>query len=638
MASETPVSVSRPRALRPPRLADLVLSEPERAATPLHLPSNRRYTQSPFITDRADVVSLEEEPKERKWWKEVAVYEIYVRSFMDSNGDGMGDLKGIIQKLDYLKDLGVDVLWLTPVYKSPMHDMGYDISDYTAINPEFGTMEDWDELLSEVHKRGMRMMMDLVVNHTSHEHAWFRESRSSKDNPKRSWYFWRPPKVAEDGTKMPPNNWESVFGGSAWTYDEHTGEYYLHLFSPFQPDLNWDNPDVRGAVYDGMTFWLDKGIDGFRMDVINMISKVPELPDAPVVNEGSPYQPGSQFFINGPNVHRYLREMNDLVLSRYDIMTVGEMPGGVDPQEAVKYVATDRKELNMVFQFEHMDIDCLPGEKWLYKPWKLTDLKKIAKNWQFHLRHNDGWNSLYFENHDQPRSVSRFASDLPHDRSNAAKMLATFLCMHRGTLYMYQGQELGMTNLPTQERNAEEGKAGIEVYRDIETLRFWERVLEQRLLNNRVKIHNVGPLGGQDPYDEVDMSDVLDSLARKSRDNARTPMQWSSAPHAGFTPSSSQPWIDVNPDYVSCNAAQQSTDTTSVMNYWKQLLKYRKNSTVLVYGNFRMLDEESEDVYVVERNYRGKKVFGLCHWKGEEREWEVPADVRGRVKFVAGNY
>ncbi|KAJ3295732.1 hypothetical protein HK104_002371 [Borealophlyctis nickersoniae] len=602
---------------------------PNRAGTPPRLDC---CTRTPFATD-SRVSCVDNEITERNWWKEVTVYEVYVKSFKDSNADGRGDLKGIIEKLDYLKALGVDVIWLTPVYQSPMHDEGYDISDYKAINPEFGTMEDWDNLLAGIHKRGMKLIMDLVVNHTSHEHPWFVESRASKDNPKRSWYFWRPPKIGADGKMMEPNNWESVFGGSAWTYDPVTGEYYLHLFSPFQPDLNWDNPEVRNAVHDIMTFWLDKGIDGFRMDVINMISKDPGLPDAPIVNEGEPWQPGSQFFINGPNVHRYLREMNERVLSRYDIMTVGEMPGAVDPQEALKYVASDRKELNMVFHFEIMDIDSLPGEKWIHKPWTLTELKRIVAKWQFTLRRNDGWNSLYLENHDQPRSVSRFASDTSTERTHAAKMLATFMCLLRGTMFLYQGQELGMKNLPPE--NLEIG-----VFRDIETLRFWESVLQKRRADNKVKIHRIGPLGGIDPVDEVDMSDVLSSLAKKSRDNARTPMHWSPSPNAGFTLPSVDPWIPVNPDYTDCNVETQSPDPSSVLTYWKKLLAYRKQNILMIYGNLRLLDEGNEEVYAAERTCGRNSMFVVIHWRGGSgvKEWEVPEDVRGRVKLIIGNY
>ncbi|HET9912420.1 MAG TPA: alpha-glucosidase, partial [Anaerolineales bacterium] len=374
------------------------------------------------------------------WWKEAVVYQIYPRSFYDSNGDGIGDLRGIIQKLDYLKELGIDVVWLSPVYKSPNDDNGYDISDYQDIMDEFGTLADWEELLAEMHKRGIKLVMDLVVNHTSDEHPWFRESRKSKDNPYRDFYIWRPGK---DGRE--PNNWVSFFRGSAWQYDEQTGEYYLHLFTKKQPDLNWENPKVREEVFKMMDWWLQKGIDGFRMDVINLISKVPGLPDAPVINNDR-YQWGAQYYINGPRLMEFLTEMKQKVLSRYDILTVGETPL-VTPQDAIMIANEDTGALKMVFQFEHMDLDgqkSADPERSLV-PWKLADLKKVITRWQKGLE-NRAWNSNYLENHDQPRSVSRFGDDGRY-RVESAKLLATFVHMLQGTPYVYQGEEIGMTNV-----------------------------------------------------------------------------------------------------------------------------------------------------------------------------------------------
>ena len=419
----------------------------------------------------------------RTWWKEAVIYQIYPRSFMDSNGDGIGDLKGITSRLDYLKYLGIDVIWLSPVYQSPNDDNGYDISDYQAIMEEFGTMEDFDEMLDAAHKRGIRIVMDLVVNHTSDEHRWFMESRSGKDNPYRDYYIWREGKDAE----TPPNNWGSCFGGSAWQYDETTAMYYLHLFSKKQPDLNWDNPDVRKKVFDMMTWWCDKGIDGFRMDVISLISKTKEMPDGKINGFYGDYGP---YCVHGPNVHRYLQEMNEKVLSKYDIMTVGETPG-VTPELAKQYAGEDTHELNMVFQFEHVDTAGKYG-KWTDRRVNLREFKQVMTSWQTGLE-GKAWNSLFLGNHDQPRSVSRFGNDAPEYREICAKMLATCLHMLKGTPYVYQGEELGMKNCPF---------SGIEDYRDIESINAF------RTLTGEGKI---AP------------EDMLRYLALRSRDNARTP-------------------------------------------------------------------------------------------------------------------
>ncbi|HRV94638.1 MAG TPA: alpha-glucosidase, partial [Anaerolineae bacterium] len=420
----------------------------------------------------------------KAWWKESVVYQIYPRSFNDSNGDGIGDLRGIIQKLDYLKELGIDVIWLSPVYKSPNDDNGYDISDYRDIMDEFGTLADWEELLAEMHQRGLKLVMDLVVNHTSDEHAWFQASRQSKDNPYRDYYIWRPPQQGRE-----PNNWVSFFSGSAWQFDELTGDYYLHLFSKKQPDLNWENPQVRRAVYEMMHWWLQKGVDGFRMDVINMISKTPGLPDAPVVNS-SRYQFGGLYFINGPRMLEFLGEMKQEVLSQYDIMTVGETPL-VTTQNGIEITHEETGVLNMLFQFEHMDLDADVGgasSRWSVKPWSLVELKQIMTRWQKDLEAG-GWNSIYLTNHDQPRPVSRFGNDGPY-RVESAKLLATFTHMLQGTPYVYQGEEIGMTNVAFD---------SIDDYRDIEALNMYhELVAEQGIAE----------------------SDILPILHAKSRDNA----------------------------------------------------------------------------------------------------------------------
>lgn len=449
---------------------------------------------------------------QKTWWKESVVYQIYPRSFMDSNGDGIGDIPGIISKLDYLKTLGIDVIWLSPVYKSPNDDNGYDISDYKDIMDEFGTMADWDELLSEVHARGMKLVMDLVVNHSSDEHAWFVESRKSKDNPYRDYYIWKPGK---DGKE--PNNWEANFSGSAWEYDDTTDEYFLHLFSKKQPDLNWENPKLRREVYDMMNWWLEKGIDGFRMDVVNFISKVDGLPDAPA-QEGKKYASGHEYFMNGPRIHEFLHEMNKETVGKYDVMTVGEMPG-VTPEQAQLYTGEDRDEVNMVFQFEHVDLDSGPGGKWDLKTLELKDLKWSLSRWQKGLE-QVGWNSLYWNNHDQPRIVSRFGDDKNY-REKSAKMLATLLHMMKGTPYIYQGEEFGMTNIRFE---------SIEDYRDIELLNMYKEKMEQGIPKEK----------------------IMESIYVKGRDNARTPVQWDDTEHAGFT--TGTPWIKINPNYKEINA------------------------------------------------------------------------------------
>ncbi|WP_077619986.1 glycoside hydrolase family 13 protein [Bacillus sinesaloumensis] len=533
----------------------------------------------------------------KTWWKESVVYQIYPRSFKDTNGDGIGDLKGITEKLDYLKDLGVDVIWLSPVYQSPNDDNGYDISNYREIMAEFGTMGDWEELLSHIHNRGMKLMMDLVVNHSSDEHEWFQKSRESKDNPYRDYYIWR---HARDGKE--PNNWESIFSGSAWQYDDQTEEYYLHLFSKKQPDLNWENPKVREEVYDLMTFWLEKGIDGFRMDVINMISKVPGLPDGEL-REGKKYVSGAPFYMNGPRIHEFLQEMNQQVLSKYDIMTVGEMPG-VDTIEAQAYTGADRNELNMVFQFEHMDLDSGPNEKWDVRPFKLQDLKQTFTKWQKGLE-GTGWNSLYLNNHDQPRMVSRFADDGEY-RVESAKMLATFLHMLQGTPYIYQGEELGMTNVQFE---------SIDEYKDIETLNMFKEKVE----------------AGVDP------ERVMQSIYAKGRDNARTPMQWDESENAGFT--TGTPWLSVNPNYSEINAANQIGDPNSVFHYYKRLIELRKQHEIIVYGSYDLLLPDHPTIYSYTRTLVDEKVLVVLNFAKEYSLFTLPKDCSYKTQeLLISNY
>lgn len=533
---------------------------------------------------------------EKKWWKESVVYQIYPRSFKDSNGDGIGDINGITEKLDYLKELGIDVIWLSPVYQSPNDDNGYDISDYQAIMEEFGTMEDFDRMLAEAHKRGIRIVMDLVVNHTSDEHAWFVESKKSRENPYRDYYIWR---EGKDGKE--PNNWGSVFNGSAWVYDETTDMYYLHLFSKKQPDLNWDNPKVREEVFSMMNWWCEKGIDGFRMDVISMISKVEGLPDGKV--QGGLYGKASPYVQNGPHVHEYLQEMNKEVLSKYDLLTVGEC-AGVTIEEAKKYASNKGTELGMVFQFEHMDLDQGEFSKWSDKKVKLTALKENLTKWQNELE-GKAWNSLFWCNHDQPRVVSRFGNDSKEYREVSAKMLATCLHLMQGTPYVYQGEELGMTNVPF---------ASVDEFKDIESINAYHEYVESGLISKE---------------------DMMRYLCYKSRDNARTPMQWNDQKNAGFT--TGTPWIKVNPNYVEINAEEEVKRADSVFSYYKKLIALRHQEEVIVYGHYELLLPESEELYVYTRELNEEKLLVICNFTDKEVSYAVPDEFVGK-EILISNY
>ena len=533
---------------------------------------------------------------EKKWWKESVVYQIYPRSFKDSNGDGIGDINGITEKLDYLKELGIDVIWLSPVYQSPNDDNGYDISDYQAIMEEFGTMEDFDRMLEEAHKRGIRIVMDLVVNHTSDEHAWFVESKKSRENPYRDYYIWR---EGKDGKE--PNNWGSVFNGSAWVYDETTDMYYLHLFSKKQPDLNWDNPKVREEVFSMMNWWCEKGIDGFRMDVISMISKVEGLPDGKV--QGGLYGDSSPYVQNGPHVHEYLQEMNKEVLSKYDLLTVGEC-AGVTIEEAKKYASNKGTELGMVFQFEHMDLDQGEFSKWSDKKVKLTALKENLTKWQNELE-GKAWNSLFWCNHDQPRVVSRFGNDSKEYREVSAKMLATCLHLMQGTPYVYQGEELGMTNVPF---------ASVDEFKDIESINAYHEYVESGLISKE---------------------DMMRYLCYKSRDNARTPMQWNEQKNAGFT--TGTPWIKVNPNYVEINAEEEVKRADSVFSYYKKLIALRHQEEVIVYGHYELLLPESEELYVYTRELNEEKLLVICNFTDKEVSYAVPDEFVGK-EILISNY
>ena len=534
---------------------------------------------------------------EKRWWKESVVYQIYPRSFCDSNGDGIGDLNGITGKLDYLKELGIDVIWLSPVYKSPNDDNGYDISDYQAIMDEFGTMEHFDRMLATAHEKGIKIMMDLVVNHTSDEHKWFIESRKSTDNPYRDYYIWRPAK--EDGSL--PNNWGSCFSGPAWEYDKTTDMYFLHLFSKKQPDLNWDNPAVRQDVFDMMNWWLKKGVDGFRMDVISLISKEPGLPDKETgINGYATFNVSA----NGPHVHEYLQEMRQKALNNADTITVGEC-SGVTLEEAKKYARSDEKELNMVFQFEHMDVDSdEKAGKWTTRKMDLRNLKKILTRWQKGLQ-DIAWNSLYWENHDQPRSVSRFGNDSDEYREISAKMLATCIHMMQGTPYVYQGEELGMTNCPFNT---------LDNFRDLESINAFHELTEQGKMTEE---------------------DMMAAIGYKGRDNARTPMQWDDSAYAGF--STTNPWIMVNPNYTKINAKDQVNREDSVFKYYQKLIKLRHESELIVYGTYDLILDDDKDIYAYIRTLGDEKLIVYCNFSENTREVELPEEFVNK-KVLISNY
>ncbi|KAF2029621.1 glycoside hydrolase [Setomelanomma holmii] len=556
-----------------------------------------------------------------RWWKEAVVYQVYPASFLDTNGDGWGDVPGITQKLDYLKDLGVDVIWVSPIYKSPQADMGYDIADYEDIDPSYGTLADVDNLIAECKKRDLKLVMDLVVNHTSEEHAWFLDSRSSKTSSRRDWYIWKPAKYDADGNRQPPNNWAQILGeaNSAWTWDETTQEYYLSLFTPEQPDLNWENPAVRAAVHDVLRFWLDRGCSGFRMDVINLISKVQTYADAEVNVKNNKYQPGDKFYANGPRLHEYLKEIRKEVLSKYDTLTVGEMPFVRDEDEIMRVVGAESEELNMIFSFDIVDIDNAPNDfKFSLYDWDARDLKRIINRLQRLMLERDGWNSLFIENHDQPRSVSRYTDDSDEWREYGAKLLALMQSTLAGTLYVYQGEEIGMRNVPKQWDEKE--------YKDIESINFFRKYRE------------VYP--GNDEKQQL----AREIIQKKARDNARTPVQWSADPHAGFTSPSSTPWMRVNDDYKNVNVSSQlatpnpTLGTLSVHAFWRRALANRKkHADVFVYGDFEVLDMQHEKVVAYKRWSKDEEFVTVLNFGGEEVNWDGLGGVKVK-KWVAGNY
>lgn len=537
------------------------------------------------------------------WWKEATIYQIYPASFLDTTGTGLGDIRGIISKIPYIRSLGVDALWLSPIFASPQHDMGYDVADYRAIHEPYGSVADVQELIDTLHENNMRLLLDLVVNHTSSEHAWFKGSRCSRTSPKREWYIWRDPKYdPSTGQRKPPNNWKSLFGGSAWQFDVLTGQYYLALFLPTQPDLNWENEEMRRAAYEDMRFWLDRGVDGFRIDSMNLMSKHPDLPDGEVVDATQEFQSGAEFFASGPRMHEYLKEMREEVFDKYgrDIMTVGELGFTKDEQSVAPYVANDRKELNMVFTGDIADMDFGPGHKYDRGDFHPRKIRRITNLWQMAMPKFDGWNAVYLDNHDSGRSLSRYASDAPEHRATAAKMLATYMMTLSGTPFLLAGQEIGMANLGRE--------YGLDAYIDVEGRNRYSEVLAAR--------------GG----DHAAMDDFMRELQLKSRDHGRLPMQWDDSPHAGFTAPDAKPWMTVNGDYHGWNVAAQLDDPDSVMAFWKKMIALRKEyKELFVYGAYRPLDEEQtgEMVLGYVRETRGETAVVLLNFSDVEQTVQI---------------
>ena len=528
----------------------------------------------------------------RKWWKEAVAYQVYPRSFNDSNNDGIGDLPGVIEKLDYLKDLGIDVIWLSPMYQSPNDDNGYDISDYRAIMDEFGTMEDFDRLLKEVHHKGMRLILDLVVNHTSDEHPWFIESKSSKDNPKREWYIWKDPK--EDGSE--PNNWESIFNGSAWEFDELTNQYYFHLFSKKQPDLNWDNSEVRNAVFEMMNWWFDKGIDGFRVDAITHIKKTFEAGDLPLP-EGKSYAPAFDVDMNQPGIQPWLQEMKVKSLSQYDIMTVGEA-NGVNPDNAKEWVGEEEGKFNMIFQFEHLGLWSTGDSKFDVKSYKT-----ILNRWQKSLE-DVGWNALFIENHDQPRRVSTWGDDKQYWYESATSHAVTYF-LQQGTPFIYQGQEIGMTNYPFD---------SIETFNDVAVKNEYNIVKAQ---------------GG-------DVNALLNKYKMENRDNSRTPMQWDQSTNGGFT--NGTPWFPVNPNYKTINVEQQIHDPQSILQFYKDLIQLKKSDEIYTYGQFNLVDEDNPNLFAYTRTLNNKKILVVGNLTDQVSKLNVPYLIENEQQVMLHNY
>ncbi|KAJ5734630.1 Glycoside hydrolase superfamily [Penicillium manginii] len=567
------------------------------------------------MSPHAEIISKEVPTGANNWWKEATVYQVYPASFYDSNGDGWGDIPGLIAKIPYLHSLGIDVVWLSPMYDSPMHDMGYDVSDYENVLPAYGTVQDVENLIQACHERGMKLILDLVVNHTSDQHEWFKESRSSKDNPKRDWYFWRPPRYDEQGNRLPPSNYRGYFAGSTWTWDEHTQEYYLHLYAPSQPDLNWDNESTRQEIYkSAVHFWLEKGIDGFRVDTVNKYSKHTSFPDAPVVDPKSYIQPAIPMWCNGPRIHEFLREMYDTALAPYgDVVTVGELANTPDPKQVLEYVGASAKELSMVFHLDigHIGMGALE-DKYIFHPWELTKLKDVVYKWQSFVEGSDGWTTAFCENHDNGRSVSRFGDDSSAFREISAKMLAIMMVSMTGTLFLYQGQEIGMINAPRE--------WPIDEYRDIEGLGYYREAesLEKSGVDTSRK------------------EKIMDGLRILARDHSRLPMQWDDSPHAGFT--TGKPWMRAHDLYPEINVKQQEAEKGSVLSFWKELLRMRKTyRDLFIHGAFEVLDREDPATFCFLKSRDDREALTILNFTAQSQPFNLAEKTSG-MKLLVGNY
>ncbi|VUC20432.1 unnamed protein product [Clonostachys rosea] len=533
------------------------------------------------------------------YWKDATIYQVYPASFKDSNGDGWGDLPGLISKIDYLHELGVDVIWVSPIFESPQKDMGYDVSDYQKIYEPYGSIEDVDELLDQAHRRGMKVVLDLVVNHTSQEHEWFKESRSSRDNPKRDWYIWKPARYDENGVRRPPTNWRSYFAGPTWTWDENTEEYFLHLYASDQPDLNWENEECRNAIYDNtMRFWLDRGVDGFRIDTVNKYSKRQDFVDAPVTDPNSPHQSAPEMWCNGPRIHEFIHEMNQKVLAPYKAISIGELSNTPNPDQVVPYVSAAAQELDMVFEFSLIRLGTgnILGPKYIYQPFSLPTLKKTTEKWQSFVEGTDAWTTAFIENHDNARAVSRFGDTSSPDLWNkSAKAIALWQATLTGTLFLYQGQEIGMTNMPSS--------WGMEEYKDIESSGFYAEAVESG--------------------DKERIRKTLHGLSHLARDHSRIPFQWDDSPNAGFTTAEAKPWMRVHDEYRSINAARQRDDPESILSFYKSCLRLRKqHKQLFVFGSFKLIDPENEFVFsYIKRDPKGssKKAVVVLNMSKEDR-------------------
>ncbi|MCP8717760.1 MAG: alpha-glucosidase [Asgard group archaeon] len=547
------------------------------------------------------------------WWKDATIYQIWPASYKDSNGDGIGDIPGIISELDYIKDLGVDIIWLSPMYKSPMEDMGYDISDYEDINPDFGTLQDMQNLIDGCHERGMKIICDLVINHTSADHEWFKESRSSLDNPKRDWYIWKRPKYDAAGNRHPPNNWQSYFSGSAWEYDEPTAEYYLRLFAKGQPDLNWENEECRNAIYDSaIRFWLNRGVDGFRIDVAGFYSKEQSFTDAPITYVDQLHQPSKELTSNGPRIHEFHQEMNKEIWSKYDIMTVGEMCHWTK-QEALKYVSASRNEMNMMFIFDVVELGTENSDRFRYFGWNLIDFKNAVKSQSDFIKGTDAWSTVFIENHDQPRSITRFGNDKKY-HTKSGKLIAMLQTTLTGTLFIYQGQEIGMTNLPRS--------WSIEEYKDVYTTNYYNEFKKKY---------------GDDADFKQKEKQLMDVINMVARDHSRSPVQWNASANAGFT--SGKPWMKVNDNYTDINVKEQQHNPNSLLKFYQKMLKLRKEyKDLFIYGSFEILDYNNDKSFTFIKEImdaKSPKAYVVLNFSNDVVPFERL--IEGEFELVASN-